>query len=49
MLSAADQATVDGDALLCSVSCRSGSLQSLRTSQVHEVELGRQRLKLIDL
>lgn len=45
----AHQPAVDGDALLRSVSCSSGSLQSLRTSQVHKVELGCQCFKLINL
>jgi len=43
------QPTVYGDSLFGSVPCSSSSLQPLRTSQVHEVELGRQRFKLVDL
>lgn len=43
------QATVDGDALFSSISCCSGSLQSLRPCQIHKVEFGRQRFKLADV
>lgn len=45
----AHQSTVDGDALFGSIACRSGSLQPLRTGQVHKVKLGCQRLVLIHL
>lgn len=44
-----DQTTVDGDALFSSISCRSGSLQSLRPCQIHKVEFGCQRFKLTDV
>lgn len=43
------QPAVNGDALFGSMARRSGSLQPLRTSQVHEVKLGRQRLVLVHL
>lgn len=45
----AHQSTVDGDSLFGSITCRSSSLQPLRTGQVHKVKLGCQRLVLVHL
>ena len=45
-MSLTDQATVDRDALLGSVSRRSGAFQSFRASEINEVKLGSERFEV---